>query len=210
MEPDFWLARWREGRIGFHEGRPNAYLERHIAVLGPPGRVLVPLCGKAEDLAWLAARGHEVVGVELSEVGARAYFAEHGAVPSETRAGAFTRLTAGRVTILVGDIFDLGAAEVVGVTAFYDRAALIALTPIHRRRYVAQLRRLLPGTPGLVITFEYDPTLMQPPPHPVGEPEVRALYAGGRVAEIDGGPADSPRLRELGASAYERCFAISL
>jgi thiopurine S-methyltransferase len=210
VEPEFWLGRWREGRIGFHEGRPNAYLERHAAHLGPPGRVLVPLCGKAEDLAWLAAKGHEVVGVELSEDAARAFFHEHRAVPTETRGPRFLRLTANGVTILVGDIFALTPDDVVGVTAFYDRAALIALQPAQRGRYVALLRKLLPGAAGLLVTFEYDGKLMDPPPHPVGEPEVRALYAGVRVAEIDDGPADNARLTELGARAHERCFALLL
>src|SRR5437660_6997543 len=62
-----WIARWHDGRIGFHEGRPNAFLERHIAELAACRRVFVPLCGRAEDVAFLAAHGHEVVGVELAE-----------------------------------------------------------------------------------------------------------------------------------------------
>jgi thiopurine S-methyltransferase len=173
--------------------------------------VLVPLCGKAEDLAWLASRGYEVIGVELSEIAARAFFSEHDLVPSESRSGAYLRLEAGGVVILVGDIFALAAAEVTSVSGFYDRAALIALQPAQRARYVALLRaRLPPGTPGLIVSFEYAAELMQPPPHPVGEPEVRALYTGASVAEIDEGPAESPRLRDLGAQAYERCYAIVL
>lgn len=210
MEPEFWLGRWREGRIGFHEGRPNAFLERHAAHLGPPGCVLVPLCGKAEDLAWLAARGHEVIGVELAEDAARAFFAEHGLVPTEARAGAFLRLAAGGVAILVGDVFALAASDVTGVTAFYDRAALIALMPPQRARYVALLRKLIPGSPGLLVTIEYDGKLMDPPPHPVPEPEVRKLYQGVRVAEIDDGPAENARLTEAGGTARERCFALTL
>ena len=67
MDPSFWRDRWQAGQIGFHEGRPNSFLERFADRLPRGGRVLVPLCGKAEDLAYLAGRGHEVVGVELVE-----------------------------------------------------------------------------------------------------------------------------------------------
>ena len=34
MEPSFWIDRWREGKIGFHEGQPNALLVRFAARLG--------------------------------------------------------------------------------------------------------------------------------------------------------------------------------
>lgn len=210
MERQFWLDRWASGQIGFHEGHPNAFLARHAAHLGPPGRVLVPLCGKAEDLGWLAAQGHSVLGVELSEQAARAYFAEHDLVPAVTTRGAFTALSADRVTILVGDVFDLAPADVAEVTAFYDRAALIALQPAQRVRYVALLRKLLPGCNGLLVTFEYDQKLMDPPPHAVHEPEVRKLYAGVRVAEIDDEPAPNPRLAALGQVGHARCFALTL
>jgi hypothetical protein len=57
MEPGFWRARWSEGRIGFHEGTSNAHLRKNVDVLAGARRVLVPLCGKAEDLAVLAAAG---------------------------------------------------------------------------------------------------------------------------------------------------------
>jgi thiopurine S-methyltransferase len=50
-----WLARRRDGRIAFHEGRPNDLLVHHAARLAGCRRVRVPLCGKAEDLALLAA-----------------------------------------------------------------------------------------------------------------------------------------------------------
>ena len=59
-------ARW-SGRIGFHQGAPNPLLVAHAAALGAgPRRVLVPLYGKTEDMVWLAAQGHTVVGVELA------------------------------------------------------------------------------------------------------------------------------------------------
>ena len=77
MDPAFWNSRWAKGKIGFHEGAPNSYLVKHHDKLATCPRLLVPLCGKAVDLAYLAALGHEVVGVELVEDAVKAFFAEH-------------------------------------------------------------------------------------------------------------------------------------
>ncbi len=213
MDIDFWAARWREGRIGFHEGRTNAFLERHVARLGASGRrVLVPLCGKTEDLAFLAAQGHSVLGVEAVEEAARAFFQEHGLTPQSTERGEHIReLSSGRVTILVGDFFACTPDVAGPVNALWDRGALVALSAADRARYVPRLRELLaPGSKGLVVNCEYDTSTMDPPPHSVPESEVRRLYEGARVEEIEGGIFQTPRMRELGVTALEHCFAIEL
>ena len=63
-----WLGRWDQGRIGWHEAAGNEGLKSHWPELPDGSSVLVPLCGKAPDLLWLAKRGHVVVGVELSDI----------------------------------------------------------------------------------------------------------------------------------------------
>lgn len=209
MDQSFWRARWQEGRIGFHEGRPNTYLERHASRLDGCARVLVPLCGKAEDLAFLAGRGHEVIGVELVEDAVRAFFAEHGATPEIRARGSLTEYTAGTITLLAGDVFAVTPEHVGHVDALYDRAALIALPPEMRARYVPHVRKLLaPGARGLLVTLEYAQQLAEGPPFAVLEDEVRALWAHASVELVDEGP--DPRVREGMPPAVERCFALRL
>jgi thiopurine S-methyltransferase len=172
---DDWLARWRDGRTGFHEGRPNDLLVRHASWLAGARRVLVPLCGKAEDLAFLAARGHDVVGIELAEPAVRAFFAEHGIAPeieprgpmTEYRSGASAGASGavasagaagatdaaggaagsvgGSITLLAGDFFAVTAELLGPIDAVYDRAALVALPLELRSPYVARLRTWLPA-----------------------------------------------------------------
>jgi thiopurine S-methyltransferase len=233
---DDWLERWRDGRTGFHEGRPNDLLVRHAARLAGCRRVLVPLCGKSEDLAFLAARGHDVVGVELAEQAVQAFFAEHDLAPSIARRGPFaayevrpgavpadpgaaataeptgpTASQAGAITLLAGDFFAL-APELIGpVDGLYDRAALIALPPELRPRYVARLRALVPaGAPALVITLEYDQAVVAGPPFAVLEPELRALYAGAAVELLEERAATVAKCAQSGAPVSERCFAVRL
>lgn len=208
MNPDSWFASWREGRIGFHEGAPNTFLACHEARLAGLHRVLVPLCGKAEDLAFLASRGHEVIGVELVEDAVRAFFAEHDLTPAITRRGGLAVYTAGAITVLAGDVFTVTRTDVGTIDAVYDRAALIALPPDVRPRYVAHLRMLIPaGTPGLLVTLEYPQDQMTGPPFAVPEPEVRALYA--RAELLDERAATGGRLATAGFAARERCFGIT-
>jgi thiopurine S-methyltransferase len=212
MSHEAWLARWREGRIGFHEGRPNAFLERHIARLGGRKRVLVPLCGKTEDLAFLAAAGHTVIGVEIAEQAIREFFAEHELTPAISQRGSFVGYSAGPFTLLCGDIFEL-TPEIIGpVDALYDRAALIALPAESRQAYARHLRSVLPqGALGLVITLEYDQALMEGPPFAVLEAEVCSLYAGSVIERIDEAPArGGGKCSDAGIAAIERCYAVTL
>ncbi|MEJ7733927.1 MAG: hypothetical protein WKG00_32625 [Polyangiaceae bacterium] len=224
MGGEYWAERWKDGRIGFHEGRPNRWLEQHLSRLGARRRVLVPLCGKTEDMAFLASRGHQVVGVELVEDAARAFFTEHGLSPEHSAAGPFQVLEAGGVRILVGDFFATTPELLGGVDALYDRAALIALPADLRRRYAAHLRVLLaeprqerglPAEPrqssaaaGLLVTIEYAQALNDGPPFAVLADEVRRLYGDLELAELGEGVADAPALRAAGVPAGERCWLV--
>jgi len=178
MDPDFWLERWRNNQIFFHEGSTNALLAGHFAALGIPagGQVFVPLCGKTADMHWLRAEGYNVAGAELSLLAVRQFFAEAGLTPVITSAGRLQRYEAAGVTLFQGDIFDLDARLLGPIAAIYDRAALVALPPPLRRRYAAHLQALTGRAPQLVITFEYDQTLQHGPPFSVPEAELRDLY----------------------------------
>lgn len=208
MEKTFWSARWSEGRIGFHEAQPNAHLQKHLAVLGPKGTVFVPLCGKARDLAYLAAQGHRVIGVEWVEDAVRAFFSENALTPKVTNDGPLVRYEAGPITLFAGDVFHVTAAHLSTVTALYDRAALIALPAEMRARYVQHLGAVLPhGTPGLLITVEYEQSKLEGPPFSVVESAVRAYYAGRTVELLAQGQATGPRFAEL--EATEKVFRLA-
>lgn len=177
MDPDFWLTRWRDNRINFHEAVPNTLLTAHFAALGlPGGRVFVPLCGKSQDMPWLRAQGLAVAGAELSRLAVDQFFAEAGLKPAITQSGALLRYEAEGITIFNGDIFDLDPQNLGPVDAIYDRAALIALPPPLRRRYAAHLATLAGAVPQLLVTLEYDQSLQPGPPFSVPEAELQTLY----------------------------------
>ena len=219
MEHSFWRDRWEAGAIGFHQGQPNAFLSAHHGLLAEHRRVFVPLAGKAVDMAYLAARDHEVVGVELVESACRAFFREQGLPLVEEERPPFHAFAGGGITLLCGDVFDATPARVGQVDAVYDRAALIALHPDDWQRYVDLLLSLVrPGGLLFIITFAYDQTKLAGPPWSVDDATLNGLLAApladGRVrsvAKIDSrDEARGPRFVEAGVEALtEALFVVT-
>jgi thiopurine S-methyltransferase len=211
MELSYWQEKWEGGQVAFHENKPNALLVKHAGKLDDQKRVLVPLSGKSQDLWFLAKREHEVVGVEFVEKAAKAAFAQAGVGYDAEPLGKFRALKGGGVVQLVGDFFD-ATPNVVGMfDAAYDRAALVAVDPPTRRKYVEVLASLLaPGAPVLLVTLTYDQKLIGGPPWSVSDDEVRALFASAfdveRLESRDAEP--SPKMKEAGASIVETIWSL--
>lgn len=181
MEPDVWLERWEKGQIGFHQREIHPALPAHWASLRVPARgaVFVPLCGKSHDMLWLHAQGHPILGVELSPIAVRDFFAENRSKPSVSQRGKLERHEADGVALLCGDFFDLTPAHLEGVAAAYDCASLIALPPDMRERYVEHMAEVVPENAAiLLIALSYPDNEMEGPPFSVSETEVHRLYGG--------------------------------
>lgn len=178
MEAKFWLQRWENNQVGFHEDEVNPYLIQycHMLSLAQESRVFIPLCGKTNDIAWLLAQGYRVVGVELAQTAIEQLFVALGVEPSKTEIGQIKRYSAKNIDIFVGDIFAVNRELLGSVDAVYDRAALVALPAEMRRRYSAHLTEIVANKPQLLITFEYDQALMEGPPFSVSHDEVKQQY----------------------------------
>lgn len=179
MHPEFWLDKWKNNCTGFHQQRINPYLTKywHRLELPPASQVFVPLCGKSLDMLWLHEQGHCVAGIEISELAVNQFFDENGLQHVITPEANFNRYEAAGITLWQGDFFKLGPNHVNRVKALFDRAALVALPPVMRQRYVRHLSAILPDQVKiLLITFDYDLDGMAGPPFSVTEAEVRELY----------------------------------
>jgi thiopurine S-methyltransferase len=213
MEPEFWQQRWATGQIGWHRDQVNEALSANLDRLtgGRPSRVLVPLCGKSQDLVFLARAGHHAVGIELVEQAVREFFAEQARRPKSAANAKGVRHETQNLTLLQMDFFDVTRDDVGALDCAYDRAALIALPPGERRRYVTHLLGLLPvHAPILLITLDYDGSSTSGPPFAVSDGEVRELFGPAcEVEELAQIVAEdvSERLRD--ASARETTWLLS-
>jgi thiopurine S-methyltransferase len=176
---EFWLERWGSQELGFHQPDVNPGLRERWPVLTVPdgAGVFVPLCGKSLDMRWLADRGHRVFGVELAESAVRAFYEESQQPCQMVRMRRMQQFHGVGVTIYCGDFMELTALHLPGVSAVYDRAALIALPPKMRAHYADHLLRIVPdGCLMLLLTLEYDQKKVPGPPHSVSSEEVEALF----------------------------------
>ncbi len=69
FDKDYWEQHWQEGREGragsMADNPPNPYLERELSSLAP-GTALDAGCGAGAEATWLAARGWQVTGADIS------------------------------------------------------------------------------------------------------------------------------------------------
>jgi thiopurine S-methyltransferase len=187
MDADFWHERWNANQIGFHQNDLNPYLVRYWSSLDltQGERVFVPLCGKSRDMFWLLEQGYRVVGVEISPIAVESFFAENRLTPLVTRQTRALRWQVDALEILCGDYFDLQWGDIGSCRGLYDRAALIALPPAMRARYVSHLSALLePHATGLLITLDYNQSEMTGPPFAVDDAEVLRLYTDANAYSV--------------------------
>jgi len=181
MKADFWHERWDKNQIGFHQETVNSHLQDFWGdlSLAGKGKVFVPLCGKSADMLWLRAQGHEVLGIELSALAIKDFFAENNLEPTVSTVGKFERWECDGIVIYQGDFFDLAVDDLADCSAVFDRASLIALPPEMRSAYTTHVKQILPEQCDiLLVTMEYDQSVAGGPPFAVLESEVREYYEG--------------------------------
>ncbi|WP_201549897.1 thiopurine S-methyltransferase [Psychrobacter fjordensis] len=190
MNPEFWQTRWQEKRIGFNQSVVNPLLVKYLSHLNVPagGCIFVPLCGKSIDMVWLAAQGHDVVGVELVETAVQAFFAEQNIVPtlhehktSPTLKYYRGQLSGQTITLWVANIFALTPKDIGTINAVYDKAALIALPADMRVKYSEQVLQLSDTAgkgyaPQLLITLNYDQSKRNGPPFSIDDEQIQQYY----------------------------------
>lgn len=213
MDADYWLSKWQQGRIGFHQAKVNSRLKKFWPLLdvSKSGRVLVPLCGKSLDMLWLHELGHEVLGVELSESALRSFFEENELTFSEATHSGHKVLhgtgAAAGISLMQADLFNLNPTDVGLISSVYDRASMVAMPPELRGSYTSAIARLVPsGAQGLLISMSYDESEMSGPPFSVPDRDVRAsLSECFEIFELShsNGPEIRGNLADNGLSTLE-------
>jgi len=165
MSIEYWRKRWKDGETGWHRDDFNDKLIKFWPELKVAAgeTVFVPLCGKSRDLIWLSEQGLSVIGNEASPEAVAEFQTEHG--------GNFPNFK-----ILCQDFFSLTSSDLAEVSAWYDRAALVALPPKTRKEYFQHLAYILPpNAKGLLLSFEFPQEESPGPPYSVSDGELRSL-----------------------------------
>lgn len=211
-----WKQYWREQRSDLNQQGVNPLLAHwwpslHLA---KGSRILVPLCGKSQDMLWLVNRGYRVIGIELSALAVRTFFDENDLGATKRNQGRLTRWGHGNLTILCGDVFSVTAADLGPIDAVYDHAALTAFPPDLRRPYVAHLCTITPQAQQfLVLTIEDAAPDDAPERIRLVAREIHALYADRftiELAEVQDIPPEDPDLQEAPSTPlYRKVYRLT-
>ncbi|MCZ6658840.1 MAG: thiopurine S-methyltransferase [Gammaproteobacteria bacterium] len=217
MEAKFWLERWLNRQIGWHQDQFNPWLIKYWPGFALPAgsSVFVPLCGKSLDMMWLKSAGHRVFGVELSELAVEEFFAE-AQIEFEIVENPpdLPRYRGDVFNIYCGDYLEISARQLNVAHGTYDRGGLVALPLEQRAIYADHVQRVMPdGGHMLLLTFEYDQGQVPGPPFSVEQSEVQTLYGSRcKVELLEVGTTDvvPPHFTEAGVtSAMEGIYHIT-
>ncbi len=207
LDKTYWQQRWEDGSTGWHQQQVTPLLQTYWDKLDLPGetRVLVPFCGKSLDLLWLAGQGHEVLGIEVSELAVQHFFAEHDLQPEIESFPHGTHYVAGQIHIICGDLFAVDADILANCQAVFDRGAMIALPADQRPAYRQAVYGALPkGCRGLLLTVDYPQAEMTGPPFAVPQSELVNDLPDWQLHQLESTSIieRNPDFRERGASEF--------
>ncbi|GAX25436.1 thiopurine S-methyltransferase [Fistulifera solaris] len=154
---DSWKKRWDTGMTRWHQ--PDVYwaLEKYgDDFIHKESRVLVPLCGKTVDLAYLTTKAKEVIGVEGVLQGVQEFMQENPNLQMEAveSKNGFDCFRGEKIWLLCGNFFHFGPVVAGKFDVVWDRAAMVAIKPSDREEYVQVLGSVLkPG--GVLLLSGY-------------------------------------------------------
>jgi thiopurine S-methyltransferase len=178
MEQQFWLNKWRDHEIKWHQEKVTPDLIKYAdkLELHAGDAILVPLCGKSKDMLWLADRGYHVIGVELSQIACEDFFNELHVKPAISQSAKLKKYQYKNMEIFCGDIFDMTSSQLPEIKAIFDCRALIALPPDMRQKYVNHLTTCTANKAGILLLTIESQNEIAGPPFSIDSKEVNSLY----------------------------------
>ncbi len=194
MEASFWIKSWELGGFytSFHRKDIHPYVLEYMTPDEIENKnILVPLCGKAVDMLYLAQYANKVIGVELVEEAILQFFSENNLSYQKIDDETFI---SGNIILLKKDFMLLTNQQIGTIDWIYDRASLVALPLEMRKEYLKAIDRLSDiGTKQLIITLEYFP-LINSAPFSIPAEEVNEYYGEGHIVRH----VESPNLPNHG------------
>ena len=169
---EFWEKKWKGTTLpAFHNLELSESVKSFEKYFTPTSEVLIPLCGKTVDLIYLSKKVLKVTGVEFVQTAIDQFFTENNLEPVIQN----EHYTYSNIDIVNLDIFTLDLNKKFDLVV--DRAALIALPKVERKKYGKVVDHHLKPS-GLVIltTIDIPKEEDNGPPFYVSSEEVKELY----------------------------------
>jgi len=177
MDNNFWLQRWENGEIGFHEREVNLFLLKYSnSILRKNDKVFIPLCGKSLDISYILSKGCFVIGCELSELAIKELFYNLKITPNIIRTDYHIIYKSDNIKIFVGDFFHLLPKDLGDIDAIYDRGSLVAFPYEVRIKYSKHIQDITKSAKQFIVVYNYDQSLKEGTPYSVKKEELLSLY----------------------------------
>lgn len=192
VSPKDWIEGWwqKSPNPTFHRLVYSPLLVENYDKLfeeGKTGRVFIPLCGKTLDLIYFADKGHDVVGLEFSELAVTSFFKENNLTFTESTISDFVVYKCKEKNIIIyrGDLFKMKADLCGQFDAFYDRGSYVAVNLPMQEAYADLIFTLMkPDSKILMEAISYDLSRHTGPPQSVSAENVRNNFGRKCVVEV--------------------------
>lgn len=174
---NYWVDRWENKQIGFHQEQVNKSLVNFSEKFSGHKTIFVPLCGKSKDMIYLRSKGYQIVGVEFAKSAILDFMKENNLDLSVTHLNNFTLYHGHGFKIYQGDLFNLTSIDLAEVSAGYDRASMVAFNKSERLRYSEFLNDVALDL-KLILSplLDYGNVVESAPPYSVTAEEISLFY----------------------------------
>ena len=183
-----WEEKWAGGKPKWQKDKVRDSVVKYYDQMTNKGelkRILVPLCGKTQEMVFLHQQGHQVVGVEVSYKACKEFFQDNKINFSEEvdqSSGSDCILISEdkRITLYQGDFHKISLNKHIGVfDAILDWNSLIAIDPSQRDSYTSATTLLLRSNGRMLLnTLDYPKEEFGGPPCSITVSEVEEIFKG--------------------------------
>jgi thiopurine S-methyltransferase len=178
-----WKNAWQTKATPWATPEADAGLRQALPRLrksGLPAKasVLVPLCGNSEAMSFLSRKKFHVTGVEYVPQAVSALRRERfpGKRWKRLAKQGVISYSQSNVTVFQQDFLKFAASEAFELV--YDRAALVAMNPRHRKKYAGVIvEALKPGGFLYLSAFVFFGATPPGPPFELGKTDARKLFS---------------------------------
>lgn len=185
MNKVFWNNKWENNEIGFHQNNVTPLLKKYLHYFLDKNSIkkscLLPLCGKTFDLIYLSEFFKEVTGVELIKKAIEDFYIENN-LEMRTRNSS---ISSKNIEIFNEDFFSFNKSENKKYSYIFDRASLIAISPVSREKYVQSIKRSMSTNCKIfLITIEYKQDQIEGPPFSLSDDDVKSLFKDFKLEKL--------------------------
>ncbi|MBI3716883.1 MAG: methyltransferase domain-containing protein [Betaproteobacteria bacterium] len=170
--PEFWDMRFQADFTPWDQHGVPQLFSQYVHRRATPGKVLIPGCGSAWEVRFLAEAGWQVTAVDFSPV-------------AVARAAALLGPLAGNVRL--GDFFSVEAGP---IDTIYERAFLCALPRDLWGAWADRVAALLPAG-GVLLGFFFFDGAEKGPPFGLAPPQLDSLLSKNFILREETAPPDS-------------------